>query len=382
VRRLVRKILVILGTRPEAIKLAPVIESLRRRGRVFRVRVCSTGQHARMLDQVLRLFDIRLDYDLRVMRPDQSLSDLTARILRRLQSVFKREQPDFVLVQGDTTTALASALAAYYHQAPLGHVEAGLRTEDKRNPYPEEGNRRLIADLADLHFAPTPTARRNLLRNGVPASRVFVTGNTVVDALRQVVGRWKHGMTPGVRQARRVLDRARRQGGKRIILTTCHRRETFGRDLANVCRALIRVARSHPDVVIIYPLHLNPRVRTIVRRLLGRTPNIHLIEPLSYESVLFLMSESALVLTDSGGVQEEAPSLGKPALVMRRKTERPEGIRRGLARLVGTSTRGLVCEVERFLRRRAPARRARPASNPYGTGDAARRIAHILEKVI
>ena len=365
------KVLLSFGTRPEAIKLAPLVKELKRRADRFETVVLVTAQHRAMLDQVLDVFDIRPDHDLDIMKPGQSLGDVTVRALLGVEKVLERERPDWVIVQGDTTSVFVSALAAYYRRIRVGHVEAGLRTADKFSPYPEEMNRRLASVLADLHFAPTPRARENLLRENVPPRSVHVTGNTVIDALLATLASPKPWRVP-------VLDRV--PADRRIVLVTAHRRESFGAGFESICRALAALAERNPDIEIIYPVHLNPNVRGPVMRVLKRRPRVHLIEPIEYLPFAHLMERSYLILTDSGGIQEEAPAIGKPVLVMRDKTERPEAIEAGTAKLVGTDADRIVGEAERLLNSpRAYARMAR-AANPFGDGRAARRIAGILAR--
>ncbi len=362
----------VVGTRPEAIKLAPIIHELGRRGPAFSCSVCLTAQHRLMLDQVLTLFGVVPDYDLNLMAPGQSLSQLTARAIEGLDGVFVREQPDVVLVQGDTTTAFCGALAAHYHQITVGHVEAGLRTGNKFAPFPEEMNRRLISSLADYHFAPTERAKTALLAEGVPASAVFVTGNTVIDALLWVKKRVRR-LCPSLPEGLvETLD------GKQVVLVTGHRRESFGLGFENICHAIREVADSVPDVLFVDPVHLNPNVQEPVRRLLGGHPRICLLAPQPYEPFVWLMDHAAVVLTDSGGVQEEAPSLGKPVLVMRETTERPEGVAAGNARLVGVRKESIREGLLSLLR--DPGQRSAMAQsrNPYGDGQAATRIVDIL----
>lgn len=357
------------GTRPEAIKLAPVIQELARHAREFQPVVLVTAQHRQMLDQVLRVFDITPDYDLDVMRPGQSLADVTVGVLRGVERVLRRARPDMVMVQGDTTSALAAALAAFYERIPVGHVEAGLRTGDKYSPYPEEMNRRLVSGLADLHFAPTRTARDNLLREGVPRGRIRVTGNTVVDALRAIRASKAKWRVP-------VLDRI--APGQRVVLVTAHRRENFGPGFERICRALRMIVERNPDVAVVYPVHLNPNVRKPARAILGRVPRVYLVAPLEYLPFVRLMERAYVILTDSGGIQEEAPALGKPVLVMRDVTERPEAVAAGTARLVGTETEVIVSATERLLRSAAAYRKMARARNPFGDGLASRRIAAAL----
>lgn len=374
------RVSVIFGTRPEAIKLAPVILALQR-ARGLDCRVCVTAQHRQMLDQVLEVFAIRPEADLDLMRPDQTLADLTGRALSALDRYLAEDQPDLVLVQGDTTTVFCATLAAFYRRIPVGHVEAGLRTGDLNAPWPEEANRVLTTRLAALHFAPTRWSRDNLRREGVPAGRIVVTGNPVIDALLLAQKRAKGAAaTAGLGD---LPASWRKRGGTppRFVLITGHRRESFGEGFENICAAIATLARRHPDVHFVYPVHLNPNVRGPVQRILrgpdgegSRLPNVHLLEPLSYLPFVSLLSRCHLVLTDSGGVQEEAPSLGKPVLVMRDTTERPEGIAAGTVKLVGTNQNRIVKEVSRLLADpRAHAAMA-GRKNPYGDGRAAERI--------
>ena len=369
------RVLSVFGTRPEAIKLAPVIRELRGRPG-FLSRVCVTAQHRQMLDQVLGIFQIEPDYDLDLMRSDQSLFEITSRALGALETVLREDKPDIVLVQGDTTTVFMATLAAYYRQITVGHVEAGLRTHDKYNPFPEEGNRRLTDVLADFCFAPTDSSRENLLREGVPDERIFVTGNTVIDALQETVQRL------GALDTDPPLppQLAGLSGSSRIILVTGHRRESFGQEFENICWGLRKLAEQNEDVCIVYPVHLNPNVRRPVQRILGGIARVVLTEPLEYTPFVWLLSRCHFVLTDSGGVQEEAPALGKPVLVMRKKTERPEGVEAGVARLVGTDTESIYLEGQRLLDDPRGYGEMAQAINPYGDGQAARRIADILER--
>ena len=365
------KVLTVLGTRPEAIKLAPVIKELERHNDKFTSRVCVTGQHREMLDPFLQLFDIKPDWDLDIMKPNQSLFDVTVSALSKLKPVLETEKPDLVLVQGDTTTAFVAALAAFYLKIKIGHVEAGLRTADKYNPFPEEINRRLISHLADLHFAPTQQAKANLLAEGIDKGSVFVTGNTVIDALFMILERT---------EGQNLLADLPLQPDKKLILVTAHRRESFGEGLTNICKALKEIAEQVKDVQIVYPVHLNPNVRGPVRQLLGGVDRILLIEPLDYVRFVHLMNRAYLILTDSGGIQEEAPSLGKPVLVMRETTERPEAIEAGAAKLVGTRTERIVEETLRLLQNRDQYAKMANARNPFGDGQAARRIVDILSR--
>lgn len=363
-----RTVLTIFGTRPEAVKLAPVIKELERHPG-FASRVCVTAQHREMLDPFLKLFEIVPDYDLNVMQPRQSLFDVTSRVLLGLEGVLEEEKPDVVLIQGDTTTAFAGALAAFYAKKKIGHVEAGLRTEDRYNPFPEEINRRLVTHLADLHFAPTERARANLLAEGIRDEMVFVTGNTVIDSLLMTLGR-----TKGQDHLPDVLD----DPGRKLILVTAHRRESFGTGLANITQALREIAARADDVEIVYPVHLNPNVRSAVEGALRGVARVHLIDPVDYVAFVHLMERAFLILTDSGGIQEEAPSLNKPVLVMREVTERPEAVETGAAKLVGTSPGTIVEETLRLLRDREEYNRMAKAGNPFGDGHAAERIVSAL----
>lgn len=363
-------VLVILGTRPEAIKLAPVIRCLKDNlGPQDPVRVCSTGQHQEMLEPVLELFRIEPDVRLDVMRPDQRLPDLASRLLDRLRRVFEENRPRLVLVQGDTTTAFIGALSAFYDRVPVGHVEAGLRTHDLERPFPEELNRQIVSRIARYHFAPTESARRNLLEEGIPADAIRVTGNTVIDALLQIVAMPYSLAAPlsGILAA-----------GRPLILVTAHRRESFGKPFRQICRALLEIARRHPEYDLIYPVHLNPNVRKDARQFLERVPNIHLIPPLDYLPFVHLMNRSHLILTDSGGIQEEAPSLGKPVLVLREATERPEAVEAGTVRVVGFDEERIVAETERLLQDTAHYESMSRAINPYGDGQASGRIVSVV----
>ncbi|PWT99258.1 MAG: UDP-N-acetylglucosamine 2-epimerase (non-hydrolyzing) [Terriglobia bacterium] len=363
------RLLFVFGTRPEAIKLCPLVRELRSRDG-FTVRVCVTAQHRGMLDQVLEAFRIVPDCDLDVMRPGQTLSGLTARILEALEPVLASESPNMVIVQGDTTTTLAGALAAFYHRIPVAHVEAGLRTGDLAQPFPEEMNRLLTGRIADLHFAPTAGSGKNLLSEGVPKERVHITGNTGIDAVLYVRDALETGALPAAEWP--MLDRARR-----LIVVTSHRRENFGDGFIREMHALARIA-ARPDVELVYPVHRNPNVLGPAHELLGGRPNIHLIEPLSYVPFVDLMRRAALIITDSGGIQEEAPSLGKPVLVLREKTERPEAVEAGTVKLVGTDEERIVAESVRLLDDAEEYTRMTRIHNPYGDGQACRRIGEIL----
>jgi len=371
------KVLTVFGTRPEAIKMAPVIKELEKYPTVFKSTVCVTAQHRQMLDQVLGLFEIIPDYDLDLMKPDQDLFDVTCNVLMGLKQILEKEKPDIVLVHGDTTTTMAASLAAYYYKTKVGHVEAGLRTHNKYSPFPEEINRKVTGVLADIHFAPTEAARLNLLREGIDSSRIFVTGNTVIDALLSVVGRLRNDASgfESLDTQFAFLDKS-----KKLILVTGHRRENFGDGFENICSALSEIASTRPDVEILYPVHLNPNVQEPVRRILGGegARNIHLIEPVDYLPFVYLMNRAYLIITDSGGVQEEAPSLGKPVLVMRETTERPEAVASGTVKLVGTSQRMIVAETQLLLDDRNLYQQMSLAHNPYGDGCAAKKILEIL----
>jgi UDP-N-acetylglucosamine 2-epimerase (non-hydrolysing) len=365
------RILVIFGTRPEAIKMAPVVRALRARPEAFAVRTCATAQHREMLDQVLDLFGITPDVDLDLMRPGQTLSELGARVLAALDPVLVAEQPDWVLVQGDTTTVMMAALAAGHRQIRVAHVEAGLRTGDRRNPFPEEMNRVVTDHVSDLLFAPTETTRANLLREGIPDARIRVTGNTVVDALLAVAAQ-KWSPEPGSPLAALPADR-------QWLLVTAHRRESFGEPLARICAALQRIAVERGDQVhIVYPVHRNPQVWEPVQRLLAGLPGISLLPPVDYRSLIYLMSHCRVVLTDSGGLQEEAPSLDKPVLVLRETTERPEALAAGASRITGTDSERIAAETYRLLDDPIAYAAMAAAPNPYGDGHAAVRIADAL----
>lgn len=372
------KVMVVFGTRPEAIKMAPLVKGLQAQAGQIDTVVCVTAQHREMLDQVLKLFEIEPQHDLNIMKPGQDLFDITGNILAGLKPVLLAEKPDLVLVHGDTTTTLAASLAAYYARVPVGHVEAGLRTGNKLAPYPEEMNRRLTGAIADVHYAPTTAAQANLLREGVDPASILVTGNTVIDALLAVVHKLRHN-----EQAQHELRErfAFLNPERRLILVTGHRRENFGEGFQNICMALADIAAEHPDVEILYPVHLNPNVRQPVAEILAarQLDNVHLIDPVDYLPFVYLMDRSHLIITDSGGVQEEAPSLGKPVLVMRDTTERPEAVDAGTVRLVGTSRERIVSETRRLLQDDSAYATMSRAHNPYGDGKAVQRIVeHIL----
>ena len=366
------RIIAVLGTRPEAIKLALVIHELRRRSAEFETAVIHTGQHRTMLDHALQYFKIKPDFDLDVMRPNQTLSSLTGRVLDTVENACRRFEPNMVLVQGDTTTAFASALAAYYCKIPVGHIEAGLRSHDIYNPFPEEVNRRLVGVMTDIHFAPTALSRDNLLAEGVPAAKIVVTGNTVVDTLRalsELEDSWEN--TP-------LADIPR--DNCRLVLVTSHRRESWGADQEHMCLALKDLVHKHNDIRVIYPVHMNPNVRSTVNALLQGTERIHLTEPLDYITFVSLLRRCFLVLTDSGGVQEEAPTFRKPVLVLRKVTERPEASQFGLSRIIGMSREAIVGEADRLLNDSDAYHEMSDGENPYGDGHSSERIVEAVAR--
>lgn len=369
------KVLTVFGTRPEAIKMAPLVQALSQ-DPAFESRLCVTAQHREMLDQVLRLFKLEPDYDLNIMRPEQGLTEITCRILEGMKTVLLDFKPDIVLVHGDTTTTLAASLAAFYQQIPVGHVEAGLRTGDLASPWPEEGNRKLTGHLARLHFTPTSQSRQNLLQENLPDSRIIVTGNTVIDALLWVRDRVLDDSNLNAQLAARYpfLD-----PDKKLVLVTGHRRESFGGGFERICSALAQIARQHPEAQIVYPVHLNPNVSEPVNRILSGIENIILIEPQEYLPFVWLMNRAWLILTDSGGIQEEAPSLGKPVLVMRDTTERPEAVDAGTVKLVGTDIARIVASVSELLSDDEAWQAMSHAHNPYGDGKACGRILQALK---
>jgi UDP-N-acetylglucosamine 2-epimerase (non-hydrolysing) len=375
------KILTVFGTRPEAIKLAPVVKALEDHPDQFRSLVCVTAQHREMLDQVLRLFDIKPDHDLNIMKPKQDLFGITSEVLLKLRDLLREIKPDLILVQGDTTTTFAASLAAFYQKIRIGHVEAGLRTNDKYRPFPEEINRHLTSVMADYHFAPTEKAKLNLLKEGISEDSIYVTGNTVIDALFWIL---RNQSTPENRK--RMEDYFSGKLGismddRRLILVTAHRRESFGKGFENICQAIREIALRNPDIRIIYPVHLNPNVQEPVHRIIGEMDQIDLIEPLDYEPFVYLMNKSFIILTDSGGIQEEAPSLGKPVLVMREVTERPEAVEAGTAKLVGTQMEDIICETQTLLDHPEVYDGMANIKNPYGDGKAAERIVQILFRI-
>lgn len=385
-----KKILLVFGTRPEAIKMAPLIKEYQKYPETFRTIVCVTGQHREMLDQVLRLFDIHPDYDLNIMKQGQDLYDITARVLTGMREVLHEAQPDLVLVHGDTTTSTAAALAAFYQQIPVGHVEAGLRTHNIYSPWPEEMNRQITGRIATFHFAPTLLSKKNLLAENVTEQAITVTGNTVIDALYHVVEKIKKDdkmrqqLEDELDRAGYKMKRLTEQTGRKLVLITGHRRENFGEGFISICKAIKMLAEQHPQVDFVYPMHLNPNVRKPIREVFGDTslPNMFFIEPLEYLPFVYLMEQSALVLTDSGGIQEEAPGLGKPVLVMRDTTERPEALDAGTVKLVGTDFHKIVTETSCLLEDAAYYEQMSKAVNPYGDGLACQRIVTKTKEIL
>ena len=382
-----KKIMLVFGTRPEAIKMAPLVKEFQKHSETFQTIVCVTGQHRQMLDQVLQLFEITPDYDLNIMKQGQDLYDVTARVLTGMRDVLKEAQPDVVLVHGDTTTSTAAALAAFYQQIPVGHVEAGLRTHNIYSPWPEEMNRQITGRIATYHFAPTPLSRQNLLAEGVADEKITVTGNTVIDALYWVVNKIKNDNTLNA-ELTEVLkkagyDTSRLANGKKLVLITGHRRENFGDGFINMCTAIKDLTQKYPEVDFVYPMHLNPNVRKPIHEVFGEDlsnlGNMFFIEPLEYLSFVFLMEKTTIVLTDSGGIQEEAPGLGKPVLVMRDTTERPEALSAGTVKLVGTNYNKIINEVSTLLNNTSAYEKMSKSVNPYGDGLACTRIIKRIE---
>jgi UDP-N-acetylglucosamine 2-epimerase (non-hydrolysing) len=368
------KLMSVFGTRPEAIKMAPLVSALAVDAR-FETRICVTGQHRQMLDQVISIFDLNIDHDLDVMSRSNGLSEITSTILLGMGGVLQTEQPDMVLVHGDTATTLATSLACYYHKIPVAHIEAGLRTGNLASPWPEEGNRKLVGALAELHFAPTPSAAANLQREGIDQGSIYVTGNTVVDALNQVL----HGIENDPVLSADLAGRFKMLRVNRpLVLVTGHRRENFGRGFERICMALAQAASQFPFAEFLYPVHLNPNVKDPVLRALSGISNIHLVEPLDYAAFIFLMERCRFILTDSGGIQEEAVSLGKPVLLMREVTERPEGVACGIVKLVGTDLPKMLEAMGKLLGRDPPCRSAAGLTNLYGDGQASSRIIEVL----
>lgn len=373
-----KKILLVFGTRPEAIKIAPLVKALQKDTEHFETRVCVTAQHRQMLDQVLEVFGITPDYDLNIMAPNQDLYDITSKVLMGLREVLKDYQPDTVLVHGDTTTSMAASLAAFYMQIPVGHVEAGLRTYNMLSPWPEEMNRQMTDRICTYYFAPTEQSKKNLLQENIDEKKIFITGNTVIDALLMAVD--IIASTPGMEEklAGEIREKGYVVGGREYILVTGHRRENFGDGFLHICKAIKELAALHPEMDIVYPVHLNPNVQKPVYELLSGVDNVYLISPLDYLPFIYAMQHSTLLLTDSGGVQEEAPSLGKPVLVMRDTTERPEAVQAGTVKLVGTSAEAIVNNVTALLKDKELYRRMSETHNPYGDGRACERIMEAL----
>lgn len=370
-----KKILVVFGTRPEAIKMAPLVQEFYKHNDHFETKLCVTAQHREMLDQVLEFFDLTPDYDLDLMKPGQNLYALTAAIIAGLKPVMDSFNPDYVFVHGDTTTTMATSIAALYNQSKVCHIEAGLRTFNKWSPFPEEMNRQITGRIADYHFAPTETSRQNLLRENVADAQIIVTGNTVIDALIDSVAKVASKPTAFVHEMTQTL------GSHDMILVTGHRRENHGQGFENICRALKEIALAKPDFKIVYPVHLNPKVQEPVNRILSGIDNIILIEPLAYQDFIWMMNRSKLIITDSGGVQEEAPSLGKPVLVMRDTTERPEAVDAGTVILVGTNTQLIVSETLDLINNNDRFEQMSALHNPYGDGKACERIVHTLKNI-
>lgn len=385
-----KKVMLVFGTRPEAIKMAPLVKEFQQRSNVFETIVCVTGQHRTMLDQVLRLFEIRPDLDLNIMRPGQDLCDVTAWVLCGMRDVFMTVRPDLVLVHGDTTTSTAAALASFYQRIPVGHVEAGLRTHDIYNPYPEEMNRLITGRIASYHFSPTALNRQNLLAEGIAEEQIAVTGNTVIDALRLIMDKIKDNGALSISLVDTLrkggYDATRLENGRKLVLITGHRRENFGSGFISVCKAIKALTVKYPDTDFVYPMHLNPNVRKPIHEIFGQRPansgNIFFIEPLEYLSFVYLMVKSILILTDSGGIQEEATYIGKPVLVMRNTTERQEALNAGTVRLVGTDYDKIVTEVSAVLDHGVRFYRADAVGTPYGDGRACERIVDFLERVL
>ena len=381
-----KRVMLVFGTRPEAIKMAPLVQEFRKHPDQYETLVCVTGQHREMLDQVLNIFGIVPDYDLNIMKPGQDLYDVTARILSGMRDILTRTRSDVVLVHGDTTTSMAVALAAFYQQIPVGHVEAGLRTHNIYNPWPEEMNRQITGRIATYHFSPTSLSRENLLREGIDKNRILVTGNTVIDALYAVVNKIKDDLPLQLSLGKELkaagydTGRLVTEEGRRLVLITGHRRENFGDGFLHICRAIKMLSEKYLDVDFVYPMHLNPNVRKPIKEVFGEShqSNLFFIEPLEYLSFVYLMEKSQIVLTDSGGIQEEAPGLGKPVLVMRDTTERPEALEAGTVKLVGTDYDKIIFEVSSLLGDAQYYRKMSQAINPYGDGQACRRIVDAL----
>jgi UDP-N-acetylglucosamine 2-epimerase (non-hydrolysing) len=378
-----KKILIVFGTRPEAIKMAPLVKEFEKHKKDFNVRVCVTAQHRSMLDQVLAIFNIKVHYDLNIMKPNQDLYDITSSVLLKMRDVIKDFKPDIVFVHGDTTTTSATSLSAFYEKIPVAHIEAGLRTGNIYSPWPEEMNRKLTGAITRYHFSPTATSKQNLLKENVPKKNIYVTGNTVIDALFMIVERLKMDKKLSSKIEKEIIKKGYDINRKRkLILVTGHRRENFGEGFINICKALKDIALKYKDIDILYPVHLNPNVQKPVYGLLSKIPNIFLIEPIDYLPFVYLMNKSLLIITDSGGIQEEAPSLGKPVLVMRNTTERPEAVTAGTVKLVGTDRKRIVSETSRLIENKSVYQKMSKAHNPYGDGKACKRVLNFLKKEI
>jgi UDP-N-acetylglucosamine 2-epimerase (non-hydrolysing) len=375
-----KKVLLVFGTRPEAIKMAPLVKAFEKEKNIIS-KVCVTAQHREMLDQVLDMFDIKPDYDLNIMKAGQDLFDVTTNVLLGLKDVLNDFNPDVVLVHGDTTTTSASSLAAFYSKIKVGHVEAGLRTGDIYSPWPEEANRQITGVLANYHFAPTTTSENNLLKENKKPNDIIVTGNTVIDALFLALDKIEKNTNLKSKIVDSINSQYKLQDNKKIILVTGHRRENFGQGFVNICEALKTLALNNPDIDIVYPVHLNPNVQKPVNEILSNTPNVYLIEPLQYEQFIYMMNKSYFIITDSGGVQEEAPSLGKPVLVMRDTTERPEAVYAGTVKLVGTNKEVIIEEAQKLLDNKEEYEKMSKAHNPYGDGKACERIVNFIRDV-
>ena len=375
-----KKVLLVFGTRPEAIKMAPLVKAFEKEKNIIS-KVCVTAQHREMLDQVLDMFDIKPDYDLNIMKAGQDLFDVTTNVLLGLKDVLNDFNPDVVLVHGDTTTTSTSSLAAFYNKIKVGHVEAGLRTGDIYSPWPEEANRQITGVLANYHFAPTTTSENNLLKENKNPNDIIVTGNTVIDALFLALDKMEEDDNLKSKIVDTINSQYKLQDNKKIILVTGHRRENFGQGFVNICEALKTLALNNPDIDIVYPVHLNPNVQKPVNEILSNTSNVYLIEPLQYEQFIYMMNKSYFIITDSGGVQEEAPSLGKPVLVMRDTTERPEAVDAGTVKLVGTNKESIIKEAQKLLDNKEEYEKMSKAHNPYGDGKACERIVNFIRDV-
>tara|TARA_B100001175_G_scaffold317268_1_gene333549 strand:+ start:4868 stop:6016 length:1149 start_codon:yes stop_codon:yes gene_type:complete len=376
----IKKVMFAFGTRPEAIKMAPLIKAFQDE-KNFETRVCVSAQHRQMLDQVLKMFDIKPDFDLNIMKPDQDLFDVTTKVLAGMKKVLNDYSPDIIFVHGDTTTTSACSLAAFYNKIKIGHIEAGLRTGNIYSPWPEEANRKITGVLADYHFAPTTTSENNLLKENINKKNILVTGNTVIDALYLMIEKIENNPRLKSRILELISSQYKLFDDKKIILVTGHRRENFGHGFRNICNALKTIADNNPDFDIVYPVHFNPNVQKPVREILSNAKNIHLIEPLSYECFIYMMSKSFFIITDSGGIQEEAPSLGKPVLVMRDSSERPEAIKAGTVKLVGTDYAKIIEESQKLIDDENEYNKMSKAYNPYGDGKASLKVLNFIKSI-